>query len=61
MNHLTNPGLAFWFGFLIIPRVFIAILAFYWYIDTNPILVVLTVLGCFIGEILEKLWLCAPK
>ena len=50
----VTGGLLFWIAFLIVPRIFIAILAAYNYWDTNPILVILAFLWCLGGETTEK-------
>jgi len=50
----VTGGLIFWIFFLIIPRIFIAILAAYRYWDTNPILVVFAFLCCFSGEAVKN-------
>jgi len=47
-------GILFWIGFILFPRIFIAILAAYNYWDTNPVLVVIACLLCLGGEGCEK-------
>ena len=44
----------FWFGWLFLPRITIAILATYFYSNTNPILVVLSWIFALGGESAEK-------
>lgn len=52
-SHVTG-GPLFWIFFLIFPRIVIPILAAYHYWDTNPVLVVLSVVVCLSGETGEK-------
>ena len=47
-------GLLFWIGFLIVPRVFVAILAAANYWESNPVLVILAFIICLTGEGGEK-------
>jgi hypothetical protein len=47
-------GLVFWLGVLVVPRVCIIFIAIYSYVDTNPSLVILSVLWCLFGELAEK-------
>ena len=51
----VTGGFLFWFGFLIIPRIFVAIIAAYNYWDTNPLLVICAFIWCLMGEGAEKL------
>lgn len=53
-SHLSGMGLLFWIVFLLFPRIVIAILAAYYYWDTNPVLVVIAFLVCLGGETGEK-------
>ena len=49
------PGtILFWIGWIVLPRLTIAILATFYYASTNPILVILSWIIAMGGESLEK-------
>lgn len=50
----VTGGFIFWLFFLLMPRLFIAIIAIYNFWDTNPVLVVFGCLWCMAGEGGEK-------
>ena len=49
-----QANILFWFGWLFLPRITIAILATIFYFSTNPLLVILSWLIAFSGESAEK-------
>ena len=50
----VTGGFLFWLGFLLVPRIYIAIIACYNFWETNPVLCVIAVLSCLGGEGTEK-------
>jgi len=47
-------GVLFWFGWVFVPRLTVAILASWFYFQTNPILCIFVWLWAFAGEGIEK-------
>ncbi|WP_250626278.1 hypothetical protein [Pinirhizobacter soli] len=53
-SSVVSGGVLWWLGWLIAPRLLVAILATSAYWETNPVLVSVTWLWALIGEGLEK-------
>lgn len=53
-SSVSSGGLLWWIGWLVAPRILVAILATFGYWNTNPFLVILSWLLAFGGESSEK-------
>ena len=53
-GFLYSGGLVFWLGWLILPRITIAMVASFSYWEVNPLLVMITWIWCLTAETGEK-------
>ena len=60
-GNVATGGLLWWLGFLLAPRLLVAILATTAYWDSNSVLVVLTWMWALYGESAEKLFVLTEK